>query len=286
MIRGNGLKLMDMDHLPWQNWPARVRTGGLVCEAVVADGKTCSRCGAFKALMEFYTRGRSGGRQARCRACRADCDKARRASDPEHARAKERARNAKKPETRRDAHRAWVARNPEKARAYEIARYERHREKRLASIQASKARKPETYRAIAARVRHKRRELMVAAKTGPQASQAELGALLISQDNRCAFGFCRRKLTTDNISREHWEAIQWKGKKTLWPNSVENTMWTCQSCNSSKGNRDPHAWNLQQWARRLVAGGNANKLVREISKMSVRQLCERYGARAKLVVMK
>jgi hypothetical protein len=142
---------------------------------------------------------------------------------------------------------------------------------------------PKKYRDAGARAQHKRYALK-RGDAGPQATQIELDALLISQNNRCGFGFCRAEMTDVNREREHWESIASPvGHKTLPVNGIENALYACTACNRRKWRHNPHVWNMQQWAKRLVRDGNANSRVAEIAEMTVKQIIERYGIAARLV---
>jgi 5-methylcytosine-specific restriction endonuclease McrA len=132
-----------------------------------------------------------------------------RAADPEKIRKQERERYWKNPETYRAKKRSWDRRHPEWRRSYQRRRYRERPEIVKAWVK--------TYRA--------RRRGAAGAFT-----YRDIARIKRLQRGRCAY--CPRRLTRFHI--DHIFPLVLGGS-----NFPRNLQLTCESCNTSKGGRDP-----------------------------------------------
>lgn len=153
----------------------------------------------------------------------------------------------------------WYARNKEKTAITRKEWYARNKEKRAISIEAWRENNKEKWADICAawRVNNKertairsakwckdnpdkmsnRRRRRRARKAGVPGSHtsAEVKALLVQQDYRCANPHCNVDLRVVKKHLDHKNPLS--RPETNPTNSIENLQWLCQSCNDSKGTK-------------------------------------------------
>ncbi len=192
--------------------------------AVVQQTKVCSSCKLPKDLESFGAHRRGlFGRKSECKKCLSDKETARRAADPEAARA-----------YKRDWWAAKEHSSEERQQAAQRARdwYQDNKGRRLVSFHLWKVRHPEAFKAIQKRylvknpVHVRRRAYMQkVVRTFTAQQWAETLALF---DHRCAY--CLRNDLP--MTQDHVIPVSKGGDHTQ-----ENVVPACKPCNSRKLNR-------------------------------------------------
>lgn len=123
-------------------------------DSTPSPAKACTKCGAVKALSEFYASKRArDGRQSECRGCVSLRAKAYRAANRERLNAYDAARYAANAEERCRKQRAWYAANRDHVLAWRAAYRASHAEECRAAVIAWRAANPERAKANQARWR-------------------------------------------------------------------------------------------------------------------------------------
>lgn len=231
----------------------------------MSDAKVCTRCRVLVPLDGFSPDRRApDGKQPACRACCRAAKKAKRDSDQEAARKRERASYARgDKEARRESGKRRRVNNADKIKAAKKAYYERVKltpewqAKEKAKREANKARKAEYDRA--------RRDAMSADEKARHIEQVTAWRRANPDSRRATvFSYDSRRRAAKSVGCTAKEVRAWKAaqpKVCFWcstdcadefhvdhfyplakggEHSIANLVIACPSCNHRKSSRDPH----------------------------------------------
>ena len=228
--------------------------------------KTCTKCGVtYPATVEFwhqYKRNKDG-LKSRCKVCRCEYNRKRRAANPEKLREQARKRHAANPEKAREQRRNWCADNSDKLR-------ERNRKWNAANPEYARNYHRKYYAADPEKFRERRRKYRAANPDKVREYNDQRRAL----ENGLPYDFpawmerraldywhgccaiCGRQLKdlfdTHKGALDHWIALT--DKRPDNPGTVATNMIPlCHGiagCNNKKFNKDPYEWINQEHGTR------------------------------------
>lgn len=201
----------------------------------MTETKQCTKCGRVLPLGDFHNaRSRPDGHKSQCKNCRCEAEASRRARDGEKIKERQRRRYAMDAGIRERAierAKRWAQENPDRRRQIRENHYQEHKQEYM-----QQAKQWKHNNRLRLREGKRRRQAVRKSRqhgNGGSISPQQWEAILCAAQGQCQYcGATDRKLTMD-----HFRPIA-NGGMTRRGNLIP----CCQSCNSSKGDRNPKKW--------------------------------------------